>query len=90
MTKKKSGGKKRGPKGGIKHQPGQGHDPKSGAARKRRFARKVAKKRKETEEAARKQWEIWDALTEDQRKLLPNQKPSLPRPHDENENKPQR
>lgn len=32
--------KKRGPKGGIKHQPGKGHDRKSAPARKKRFAKK--------------------------------------------------
>src|SRR5947208_6684118 len=39
-------GKKRGPKGGIKHQPGRGHDIKSGPAQKKRFQQKTAKKRK--------------------------------------------
>ena len=36
VAKKKS----RGPRGGVKHQPGRGHDRKSAAERKRRFAEK--------------------------------------------------
>jgi hypothetical protein len=87
MAKSKASEKKREPKGGIKHQPGKGHAPKSGPAKKKRFARKAARKRKEEDEAARKQWERWDKLTKEQRKLLPELKPSMPRPHDDNANK---
>jgi hypothetical protein len=83
MSKKKAGEKRRGPKGGIKHQPGRGHDPKSGPARRERFARKAAKKRAEKEGEARKQWEEWNQLTDEQKKLLPELEPKVPRPDDE-------
>ena len=71
----------RGPKGGIPHQPGRGHDRKSGLARKKRFARKAANKRKDLEEEAKTAWTEWDAQPEDVRKLLgPSGQPKLPRP----------
>lgn len=76
--------KKRGPKGGVKHQPGRGHQRKSGPARKKRFARKALRKRRVREEATRKQWEEWDALPEDVKKLLgPAAAPRVPRPRDD-------
>jgi hypothetical protein len=81
MGKRKRHDKKKGPKGGVKHQPGRGHDPKSGPQRKKRFARKAAKKRQEEEEAARRQWEQWERLTEEQRKLRPDLRPNQPRPN---------
>jgi hypothetical protein len=76
--------KKRGPKGGIRHQPGRGHDPKSGSQRKKRFARKAARKRQAKEEEARKAWEEWDRLPDEAKKLLgPAGQPKVPRPKDE-------
>jgi hypothetical protein len=57
--------KPKGPKGGVKHQPGRGHDRKSGPPRKRRIARRAARKRKQLEEEARKQWEEWDRIPEE-------------------------
>jgi hypothetical protein len=84
MSEEKWREKKRGPKGGIKHQPGRGHDTKSGAQRKKRFARKAAKKRKAKEEEARKAWEEWDRLPDEAKKLLgPAGQPKVPRPKDE-------
>jgi hypothetical protein len=76
--------KKRGPKGGIKHQPGRGHDSKSIPAKKKRFARKAARKRKEEAKDARKAWAEWDALSEDVKRLLgPAGQPRMPRPSDD-------
>ena len=79
MAKKK----KRGPRGGIKHQPGRGHQRKSGPERKRRFQQKAVARLQTEKEKSRKQWENWDKLTEEQRKLLPDFRPERPRPfHD--------
>jgi hypothetical protein len=41
-----------GPRGGRKHQPGRGHDRKSSASKKKRFAEKAARKRNIEEEEA--------------------------------------
>jgi hypothetical protein len=71
----------KGPQGGIKHQPGRGHQSKSGPAIKRRFARKAAKKRQQMEQEARKQWQEWDRIPEEAKKLLgPQAIPKVPRP----------
>lgn len=81
MAKKKV----RGPRGGVKHQPGRGHDSKSGPLRKKRFAEKKARERAERQQEARAQWAFWDGLTDEQRKLLPDREPTLPRPSDEDD-----
>jgi hypothetical protein len=47
MSEKEEPEAARGPKGGIKHQPGRGHVRKSAKSKKRRFARKAARKRRE-------------------------------------------
>ena len=76
---------KKGPKGGVKHTPGRGHDTSSGPVKKRRFQRKAAKLRKDKKELAQKLWAEWEAMSPEQRKLLgPKAKPRLPRPKDEN------
>jgi hypothetical protein len=76
--------KKRGPKGGIKHQPGRHHDTKSADEKKKRFARKAAKKRQQEKERARQAWQAWDALPENVKRLLgPAAKPRIARPTDE-------
>jgi hypothetical protein len=81
MSKGRKPGKKRGPKGGIKHQPGRSHDWKSLRAKKKRFKRKAVRKREEEEEAARKAWAEWDALSDDAKRLLgPTRRPKMPRP----------
>ena len=76
--------KKRGPKGGMKHQPGRGHARKSIPVKKRRFARKAVKKQQEQDAEARRAWAEWDALSEDVKRLLgPTGQPRMPRPsHD--------
>jgi hypothetical protein len=76
--------KKRGPKGGIKHDPGRGHRRKSGRPKKRRFARKAAKKHQTKEEESRKEWAEWDQLRDEVKRLLgPAGQPRTPRPRDE-------
>ena len=76
-------GKKRGPKGGMKHQPGRGHDIKSGPAKRKRFQRKAAKRRQEKAETQRLQWAVWDSLSAEAQKILVHKKPKLPRPQNE-------
>jgi hypothetical protein len=77
--------KKRGPRGGIKHTPGRGHDSKCSGAKKQRYRRKAAQRRKEKEQAAQKLWNEWDEMPPEQRKLLgPKGLPHLPRPKNEN------
>jgi hypothetical protein len=74
-------GKKRGPKGGVKHEPGRGHARKSAPAKKKRFARKAARKRQTQEQVAGKAWAEWDALPDDVKRLLgPAGQPTMPRP----------
>ena len=81
---KKAGEKKLGPKGGIKHQPGRGHDRKSLPTKKDRFRRKAERKRQQQEEEARKAWEEWDRLSEEAKHLLgPDGQPKMPRPKNE-------
>ena len=54
MSAEQEGGKKKGPRGGIKHQPGRGHDRKSAAQKKKRFAKKAAHKRRQEQEEREK------------------------------------
>jgi hypothetical protein len=70
-------GRKRGARGGVKHQPGRDHDRKSAAAKKRRFARKAARRRKQRTEQAAREWSEWERLPDDVKCLLgPAGKPS--------------
>jgi len=70
--------------GGRKHQPGRGHDRKSAPAKKKRFARMVAQKRRRQADDARKAWAEWDALPDDVKRLLgPAVEPKMPRPRDD-------
>jgi hypothetical protein len=79
-----TGGRKRGPKGGVKHTPGRGHDSKSGPSKKRQFGKYAAQRRKERLEKARKEWQTYDQLSDEAKKLLgPTGKPKLPRPKGE-------
>jgi hypothetical protein len=75
--RKKGEGKKRGPRSGVKHQPGRGHQRKSKPQKAKRYKRKAAKRRREEEEAARRQWE---QLTDEQKKFRFDLEPSMPRP----------
>lgn len=81
MAKKKP----RGPKGAIKHQPGRGHDRKSSTSRKQRYAAKRRRERAAEKGELLSRWLLWDMLTDEQRKLLPELKPDQPRPEDEAE-----
>ena len=81
MRKKKQ--KKRGPKGGIKHQPGRGHDRKSKPQKVERFKRAAKRKEQEHLEGLRRAWQTWDGLSDDAKKILFDLEPSGPRPTDE-------
>lgn len=83
MSKKKGGDKKRGPKGGIKHQPGRGHDSKSGPIKKRRLIKRAKKIRQWKREEALRQWALWDGLSDEQKKFRWDLKPEMPRPDHE-------
>ncbi|HTU88964.1 MAG TPA: hypothetical protein VMF69_02605 [Gemmataceae bacterium] len=83
MSKKKADRKKRGPKGGIKHQPGRGHDAKSGPIKKERYRKKAKKLWQQKQEEARRQWAVWDRLSDDAKKIRIDLKPEMPRPKDE-------
>jgi len=73
--------KKRGAKGGIRHQPGRGHARKSGPAKKHRYVRHAELKRQQQEEQAREAWATWDSLPDEVRRLLgPDAMPTMPRP----------
>jgi hypothetical protein len=75
---------KRGPKGGKKHKPGRGHDRKSGRRQKERYRRRMRNRKSERDEEARRHWEKFDQLSDEQRKLLGSKGvPKLPRPKDE-------
>jgi hypothetical protein len=85
VADEKEGEKKLGPKDGVKHTPGRGHDTKSGPSRKKRYRKKAARMRKQKEEAARELWKKWDEMSAARRKLLgPKGEPKLPRPKNEN------
>lgn len=75
--------KTRGPKGGVGHQPGRGHDRKSALRRKKLFAEKQRRKRLDYDKELRKRWDDWDKLGDDARKLLPELEPKEPRPSDD-------
>jgi hypothetical protein len=75
--------KKRGPRGGIKHRPGRGHDRKSRPHAKERFRKKAAAKKAREEKSLRRTWHVWDSLTEDKPKMRPDLKPNEPRPSNE-------
>jgi hypothetical protein len=80
----KPGPKNPGPKGGIKHTPGRGHDSKSSRAKRARFQKRAAKLRKAKEDLARKLWTDWDEMPPERRRLLgPKGEPKLPRPKNE-------
>ncbi len=73
--------KKKGPKGGKKHQPGRGHDRKSAKAKTNRFMRKAEAKRLRRDEQAKREWEQWEALSDGAKKFF--DPPSMPKPCDE-------
>lgn len=82
MAKKRKKPLARGPKGGKKHTPGRDHDGKSRVAKDRRRRAKAEAKRAALEAEARRQWAVWDRFDTFQKKLLHDQRPTLPRPPD--------
>jgi hypothetical protein len=85
VADEKEAGKKKGPKGGVKHTPGRGHDRRSAPFKKKHFRRTAERIRREKEELARQLWKEWDEMSPEQRKLLgPKGEPKLPRPKNEN------
>ena len=80
MAERKRPGKKRGPKGGVKYRPGRSHDRKSAPHKKSAYRRKEARKKAAREAEARRQWEVWDGLTDEQKKLERGLRPTHPRP----------
>lgn len=83
MSGKEEPGKKKGPKGGVKHTPGRDHTRKSGPQKKKRFQKKVAKKRQTKKDELQKQWDEWDSLPTEVQKLRPDLEPKLPRSKNE-------
>jgi hypothetical protein len=82
MAERERPKKKRGPKGGIKHQPGSGHDRKSKPQKTKRLQKKAARQRAAELAEAHRQWAVWDSLTAEHKKVLHDLKPTLPRPDD--------
>ena len=80
MAGRKRPKKKRGPGGGVKHD--RGHSRKSAPGKKKKFRRRAARHREEMREEARRQWEQWDGFTAEQKKILHDLAPTLPRPED--------
>lgn len=73
-------GKKRGPKGGIKHTPGRGHDRKSKPQKSKDFHKRAKQKREERLAEAARQWQEWDSYSEFEKRIRPEKKPIDPRP----------
>jgi len=76
---------KKGPKGGRKHTPGRDHNTKSGAGKKKRFAKKKRRQRTIDQENCHEQWVVWDSLSDDAKRLRPDLYPDCPRPNDADE-----
>ena len=64
------GKKKRGPKGGIKHQPGRGHDRKSKPRKQKDFRRLGQRHQAEQDEEAQRKRAEWNAFSREQQRLL--------------------
>lgn len=71
-----------GPKGGRKHTPGRDHNRKSQRRKADRFRRKAQRRRAERDADAKRQWDVWDGLTDEQKRLREDLRPTLPRPTD--------
>ena len=72
---------KKGPKGGRKHTPGRDHDGKSHQKKADRFRRKAKQRRDARRSIAARQWQVWDALSDEQKKFREDLRPTLPRPN---------
>ncbi|MBX9625274.1 MAG: hypothetical protein K2X82_15815 [Gemmataceae bacterium] len=82
MVKKRKKPPERDPKGGKKHTPGRDHDSKSRRRKDRRRVDKARRRREELDAEARRQWKVWDALGAAEQKMLPELRPTVPRPSD--------
>ena len=71
----KKGAKKRGPRGGVKHKPGRGHDRKSATQKNKKFQKKAAKKKKAKAEDYAKKKKIWDDLSPEVKRFRPDLNP---------------
>jgi hypothetical protein len=80
MAERKRPKKKRGPKGGVKHRPGRGHDRKSKPQKVKRLQKKAARRRAREIAEARRQWAVWDSLPAEVRTFRGDLIPTLPRP----------
>jgi len=70
-------GIKRGPKGGRKHTPGNhSTDSKSSKQTKKDFQKQAEKKRLDREQAQEEKERVWDSLSADQKKMLPELDPN--------------
>ena len=70
------------PEGGPNIRPGGTTTRKSAVERKKRFAKKAREKRAQVADDLKKQWDDWDRLNDDQKRLLPHLEPTKPRPDD--------
>jgi hypothetical protein len=61
--------------GGSGHTPGRGHQRKSDRPKRKRFQRKAARKKQQAQKGYDDAVKRWEALTEEQRKLLPELHP---------------
>ncbi len=69
--KEEGGKKKRGARGGVKHEkPGRGHARKSQPPKKREIGRYLKEKHRKRKEEERKRQEAWERLTPEQQRLL--------------------
>ena len=75
MAEKEEDKKKR-----VTHTPGRDHTHKSGPSKKKRFQKRAKKKREAKQDDLQKQWEKWESLPAEVRKLRPELKPTEPRP----------
>lgn len=82
MAKKRKKPLNRGPKGGEKHTPGRGHDRKSRTRKDKKRVKKARQRREELEAEARRQWQVWKPLSDFEKKMRPELKPTLPEPDD--------
>ncbi len=73
---------KAGPKGGRKHTPGRDHNRKSHSQKGKRFRRKAQQRRNELRAEAKRQWKLWDGLSEEQKRFREDLRPTLARPTD--------
>ncbi len=71
---------KKGPKGGTKHTPGRDHDRKSRQKKAARFRKKAQRRRDALRADAERQWQVWDSLSDEQKRFREDLRPTLPRP----------